>query len=106
MQAQQALCVLQQDLACGSEANGFPGTIKKALLIFFFEQANLGADSRLRAKYLSGSAREIPFLRDFDKRLQVIQVHVWLRAPVAICFLTDYILSAPLLLIRKINLLH
>ena len=75
MQTKQGLRILQQNLSSGRESNGLARSVEEALLIIFFELANLRADCRLRSEHFRGCARKVAFLRHFDKSFQMIQVH-------------------------------
>jgi hypothetical protein len=74
-EAKKLFRVLEENLAGGSEFDGFGGAIEELGFVGLFELANLGADGGLRAKNFLASAREAFELGDVDKSGELIEVH-------------------------------
>ena len=62
-------------LARGGEADLASGTVKELGADFVFKRANLGGNSRLRAKTLFRSSGEAEVPRNFEKGFYLIEIH-------------------------------
>ena len=67
--------VFLKDLAGGGERDLASGAVEQPGADFVLQGADLGGDRRLRAKALLRGAREAAEARDFEERLQLVEIH-------------------------------